>query len=321
MNFYTSMMETKDPNDPSKLMFKVLKISLACPACTEAGRASECTHMEKFRPPWKSASKYQMVKQIYSTNKNMFERESMGLNVEDADAVFPAFDVKEFLKRSCRVHPESRVLFVGLDPSGGGDSSMSIVTVSLYANTLVLVCVDEQPIKNVASMEAMLLNHVKRLRLEFPGHWLACFFESNLGQESSHAEAMLERERIDRCFVMHEKERTGVLTTNARKELYADTLKFYLAQKCIGFREQGLLSGNPSRGEPERIKQVLLEQLLNYRRVTVEAQPGRIAKHMYSGKIAGSRQDDLCLTLQLVTYWAVRFASQSIPGVDYSVFV
>jgi hypothetical protein len=53
MNFYTSMMGTKDPNDPSKLMFKVLKISLACPACTEAGRASECTHMEKFRPPWK----------------------------------------------------------------------------------------------------------------------------------------------------------------------------------------------------------------------------------------------------------------------------
>lgn len=49
MNFYTSMMGTKDPNDPSKLMFKVLKISLACPACTEAGRASECTHSKYIR--------------------------------------------------------------------------------------------------------------------------------------------------------------------------------------------------------------------------------------------------------------------------------
>lgn len=47
VNFYTSMMQTKDPNDPSKLMFKVLKISLACTACMDAGRASECTHMEK----------------------------------------------------------------------------------------------------------------------------------------------------------------------------------------------------------------------------------------------------------------------------------
>lgn len=38
------MMEAKDPNDPTKPMFKVLQISLACPACMEAGRASECTH-------------------------------------------------------------------------------------------------------------------------------------------------------------------------------------------------------------------------------------------------------------------------------------
>ena len=40
----TNMMEARDPNDPSKTMFKVLQISLACSACMEAGRASECTH-------------------------------------------------------------------------------------------------------------------------------------------------------------------------------------------------------------------------------------------------------------------------------------
>ena len=51
-NFYQNMMDARDPNDASKTMFKVLQISLACPACMEAGRASECTHMEKFRPPW-----------------------------------------------------------------------------------------------------------------------------------------------------------------------------------------------------------------------------------------------------------------------------
>ena len=43
------MMNTKDPNDPNKLMFNVIKISLACPACTDAGRASECTHSEYIR--------------------------------------------------------------------------------------------------------------------------------------------------------------------------------------------------------------------------------------------------------------------------------
>ena len=109
------MMESKDPNT-GKLMFKVLKVGLACEACMKAGVASSCTHMyvlpvvacgclwlpvvacgvawgmfffshlpvvlsvcrESFRPPWKSASKFAMVKQIYSTQKGMFERESMG---------------------------------------------------------------------------------------------------------------------------------------------------------------------------------------------------------------------------------------------------
>lgn len=246
----------------------------------------------------------------------------MGLNVEDADVVFPAYDVISFMKRQLPVDAESKVLFLGLDPSGGGDSSMSITTISLMRNTLVVVCVDEQPIKGVAEMERMLMSHVERLRQPdaYPGHWIACFFESNLGQESAHCEAILQRNRVKRVWVMHEKEKTGVLTTNARKELYADRLKYFLSQNCIGWRDEGVLTGNPSKGEAERIRKVCHEQLSNYRRVTMEAAPGRIAKHHYSGKLAGSRQDDLCLTLQLTAYWATRFAAQSIPGVDFAMF-
>jgi len=43
MNFYTTMMDSKDPNT-GKPMFKVLKVGLACDACQAAGIASECTH-------------------------------------------------------------------------------------------------------------------------------------------------------------------------------------------------------------------------------------------------------------------------------------
>jgi len=263
-----------------------------------------------------------MVKTIYAQNKNMFERESMGLMVEDATAVFESFNVTKFMKRSIPVDPESRILFMGLDPSGGGDSSTSIVTLSLMRNTLVVVCVDEQPIKGVVELERMLIGHVERLRQfdAYPEHWICAFFESNLGQESAHLEAMLLRHKIKNVWVMHEKEKTGVLTTNARKELYADRLKYFLSQNCIGWREGGVLTGNPRKGEDERIRKVLMEQLSNYRRVTLEAAPGKIAKHQYSGKLSGTRQDDLCLTLQLCSYWATRFAAHSIPDVDYSIF-
>jgi len=245
-----------------------------------------------------------------------------GLNVEDADVVFPAYDVISFMKRSVPVDPESSILFMALDPSGGGDSSTSIVTLSLMKNTLVVVCVDEQPVKGVVELERMLIGHVERLRQSnaYPDHWICAFFESNLGQESAHMEAMLQRHRIKNLWVMHEKEKTGVLTTNTRKELYADRLKYFLSQRCIGWRQGGVLTGNPNKGEPERIRGVMMEQLSNYRRVTLEAAPGRVARWQFSGKVCGSRQDDACLTLQLCSYWATRFAARSIPGVDYAIF-
>lgn len=319
MNFYTTMMDSKDPNT-GKPMFKVLKVGLACDACQAAGIASECTHMESFRPPWKSASKFAMVKQIYSTQKGMFERESMGLNTEDADVVFPAKVVASFLRRTADVHPESRVLLVAMDPSGGGDSSMSLVTVSLMTNYITVVAFDEQPIKGVAEMESMIMRHVQVLRREYPAHWLVFALESNLGQEAAHASAMLERNRVAKHVVIQEKDRVGVLTTAPRKELYADNLRFYLEQNSIGLRKGGVLTGNPAKGEAARVQQTLHEQLTNYRRVNVDAGPGKLAKRHFSGKIAGSRQDDLVLTLQLSCYWMVRLSSRSIPGMNFDKF-
>ena len=70
LNFYTSMMATKNAN--GEPMFKCLTIAMACEECLKQGLASSCTHMESFRPPWKSASKFSMVKAIYSQNKGMY---------------------------------------------------------------------------------------------------------------------------------------------------------------------------------------------------------------------------------------------------------
>lgn len=289
-----------------------------------------------------------MVKQIYSTQKGMFERESMGLNTEDSEVVFPAQAVSRFLQRRFPVHPETRVLLVALDPSGGGSSSMSLLTTCIYQSRITVVAFDEAPISGVAEMEIMIMRHVTAVRAAYPNHWLIFALESNLGQEAAHAQAMLQRHRVARHYCIREKHRIGVLTTAARKALYADNLRFYLEQDAIGLREPCVLTGNPAAGEVDRVQQVLHEQLSNYRRVTVEAAPGRLAKRHFSGKISGSRQgklcvcecigpilvrfssdsrpcthpfqDDLVLTLQLSCYWLVRFSSRSIPNVQYTQF-
>lgn len=320
MNFYQTMLDATDK--AGKPLFRVERIEMACQACKDAGVASECKHMESFRPPWKSKAKGELVRQIYTSSNNtaMLQRESMGLQVEEATTVFRQKCIRQFLKSSAPVHSSTRVLMMAMDPSGGGDSSMSLVTVSLWQNKLTLVAWDEMPIKGVDQMEVMLMRHVRVLRRHYPDHWIVCAFESNLGQESAHAAAMLTRERVSKHYVISEKERVGVLTTAARKALYADNLKFYLEQNALALRQGGVLTGNPAAGETARVAKVLHEQLTNYRRVTVEAAPGRIAKRQFSGKISGSRQDDLCLTLQLAAYWMIRFGSRSIPGVHWDTF-
>ena len=221
MNFYQTMLDATDK--AGKPLFRVERIEMACQACKDAGVASECKHMESFRPPWKSKAKGELVRQIYTSSNNtaMLQRESMGLQVEEATTVFRQKSIRQFLKSSAPVHSSTRVLMMAMDPSGGGDSSMSLVTVSLWQNKLTLVAFDEMPIKGVDQMEVMLTRHVNVLRQHYPDHWIVCAFESNLGQESAHAAAMLTRQRVPKHYVISEKERVGVLTTAARKAVFA----------------------------------------------------------------------------------------------------
>ena len=270
----------------------------------------------------------------------------MGLNTEDALAVFPARVVSAFMKKRVEV-PSCNTLLVAMDPSGGGSSSMSLVTTCMKQNQLTIVAFDESPIKDIAQMELMLMRHVRVLRQHYINHHLVFAFESNLGQEAGHAAAMLERNRVRNHYVIQEKDRVGVLTTASRKALYADNLLFYMNQQSIGLRKGGVLTGNPAPGEEARVLKVLHEQLTNYRRVDVEAGPGKLAKRHFTGKVAGSRQDDrkcfdfffhdffcvhtlspceshsqrtVVLTLQLSAYWNVRWTARSIPGVNFSKF-
>lgn len=226
------------------------------------------------------------------------------MNTEDADVVFPARVVATFLKRRVEVPSSANTIVVAMDPSGGGSSSMSLVSTVMKNNQLVVVAFDEKPITNIAGMEVMLMRHVRVLQQQYINHHLVFAFESNLGQEAGHAAAMLERNRVRNHYVIQEKDRVGVLTTASRKALYADNLLFYMNQQAIGLRKGVVLTGNPSPGEEARVLQVLHEQLTNYRRVTVDSTVGRVAKRHFSGKIAGSRQGawslcPLCLFLFL----------------------
>ena len=47
-----------------KPIFSVLSVVLACPACREAGKASECIHLLHLVPRWQSGQRHTRLKTI-----------------------------------------------------------------------------------------------------------------------------------------------------------------------------------------------------------------------------------------------------------------
>ena len=260
------------------------------------------------------SSKYEMVREIYkNAQAGLFERESQGLNYDDSTACFPTPLVKAMMTRKIEPSLETQIV-LGFDPSGGGGSAMSLVSCSMHRNTICVLGWEEQSVTTVQDVESCLLGHIRALRREFPHNLIVCAFESNLGMESAHAAACLERENVANVYVIREKNRMGVYTTLARKELYCDTLRFYLEQNCIGLMKKGVISRRGVK-ESTRVQRVVREQVCSYRRLDVPSKPGTMAKRQYTGKLGGNN-DDACLALQLSVYWLTRWQSRSIPGVN-----
>lgn len=75
-NFFSGLLELRDPDTGSRV-FLVYDVELICKRCKMKDRPSDCRHMLKFLPPWKSAEKMDVVKLILKDNANILQRESM----------------------------------------------------------------------------------------------------------------------------------------------------------------------------------------------------------------------------------------------------
>jgi len=78
INFYTRLIRLKDPETRCP-MFTVLQIQLACEACKEAGKSSECVHLLHLVPRWQSSDKHRKLKTIMQDRPDLIESELSGL--------------------------------------------------------------------------------------------------------------------------------------------------------------------------------------------------------------------------------------------------
>ena len=88
----------------------------------------------------KSKEKQQVVKALYSGNKMMMMRESLGIVTDGQGGAFASRCVKQLFERAREALPdEIRHVYTAIDPTGGGPSKFAIVS-GIRFNGKLQVC-------------------------------------------------------------------------------------------------------------------------------------------------------------------------------------
>ena len=320
MNFYSDMFTMKGPD--GRELFRNIKVGLACEACIAAGKGESCEHNQDVIPPWKSRDKFDMVKTLYGDRKDLLLRESVGLVTEDQSSLYRQEWVTHFATHLISP-PTPRFILIACDPNGGGDSHMAIVSATFVAGNMVLVGMDNHPVRGHDQIEQILLAHVAALQQLYRDTWFIFVGESNLGQEADHMKHMLSTNPF--VYSIMEGGLAGVRTTHKRKELYAMELCKFMSQYALQHTGDDMVCANPLKqmAAADLRKSTLDEmqkQMLGFRKIVLHSETGRSEPRVvYTGKSQGA-QDDLIMTCTIAAYWGVQFMTQRIQSVPYHTF-
>jgi len=197
---------------------------------------------------------------------------------------------------------------------------MGLVSLVVEYNSIVVVGMDTFCCKGHEAIQKLLTAHIERLRArpELKDAWFIFLPEANLGHEADHMEYMLRNYR--KIWTIRDKQRTGVVTTNTRKELYAMETVKYMTQESIYLWEH-LVVANPAGTvrEEARVLEEFKKQLMGFKRVICHPQRGySLPKIVYTGKSQGAK-DDLVMTLLIGIFWLTEFSCQRVQA-PYEMF-
>lgn len=130
-NYYSVLLTQKD--EEGNPLFRVLPVGLACEACQKEGKAAECQHNRDQMPAWKSEKAQKIQKQIMSADA--YARENMGLITNKKAYAFRGRDVEEtFRQRPLAVKGGVGVVYIMIDPSGGGSGKSNLALVAFVVD-------------------------------------------------------------------------------------------------------------------------------------------------------------------------------------------
>ena len=312
MNFYSEMFELKD--EKGNCFFNTIKIGLVCEACKKLDDPTTCTHMNDWIPPWKSVGKLDMVRALYgNAQKDLLARESLGQITESQSSVFKMPWIKSFINSSKTLPEEPRVIFTSCDPSGSGRSEMSIVSMTLIQGVATIIAVDLALQKGHDHIEKIITTHIDSIRNIplFATSWIIFIPEANLGNEASHMKSMLSA--YPKLWTYQDNGNDGIITTNKRKELFAEEGIKSLSKEALVIWENVLLP-NPFdiRGYEEKKKEILSKlkaQLAAFSKIVKDRGHSKPI-FIFSGKGPNAKENDdfvmaLLIGLYFGTLWVM----------------
>jgi hypothetical protein len=302
-NFFNDLLVLRDAG--GELLFNVQEVKLACEECIKKKKPAECRHMQSLAPPWKDPNRMDFVSLLYGERDDLMARETLGVAGEDRNKAFLSEQVESMFKRTIKLRKgQIRAVFMSYDPNGGGDSELSLITVTWYRGQCVLLGADAQRARGSDEVEAILLLHYKRIRQQFPDAWVIFIGESNLGHEASWAANCLAK-KATRFYALSEKTRMGVITTAERKQAYVSTLLQLLAIQAICINDKVFT-------DTKGVKK-LERQLLAFKKIKKDRAYG-LSSVMFSGK--GSGNDDLAMAMLIGTHFSNKFIKKEL-SVNY----
>jgi hypothetical protein len=125
-NHYSVLLEKKNPDNPSERLFKVLSIGLACDACKLAKIASSCRHMVDRIPRFHDSGNRKLQRAMVSDE--VYQAEQQGSVVGGGKRwTFDQEQVERaFTRPRTRLEGKEGVIYIGLDPNGGGDGKANL---------------------------------------------------------------------------------------------------------------------------------------------------------------------------------------------------
>ena len=122
-NYYTELLELK-VGDNDEPLFNVIKVGLACDACVELGKSSECPHLVHELPHWKTYDRQVKMRKIMESDPELYTRENMGVVVSKKQFLFDPRLIKAFFAIPPFISTHGITdAHVAIDPSGGGSQS------------------------------------------------------------------------------------------------------------------------------------------------------------------------------------------------------